>query len=179
MLTPKGREAKLTCCVDADHARDQVSRKSVTGMVLLLNNTPLTWVSKRQKTVETSTHGSELVAARLATELLMEWRHKLRMLGVKLEDKSWMLGDNMSVILNTTLPSSSLKKKHLSCNYHRVREAIAGGFIVFGHIISKENLADVCTKPLPAPTFHYLLKKYLFRVPQTLAQQKAILKVTN
>jgi len=183
MLEPMGRTAKLTCYVDADHARDQVSRKSVTGIVLLLNNTPLTWISKRQKTVETSTHGSELVAARMATELIMEWRYKLRMLGVALEDKSWMLGDNMSVILNTTLPSSSLKKKHLACNYHRVREAIAGGFIIFGHIISQENLADVCTKPLPAPAFHCLLRKCMFRVPKVLEQHKEVLKeivkVTN
>ncbi len=177
MLEPQGMEAKLTCYVDADHARDQVSRKSVTGIVLLLNNTPLTWISKRQKTVETSTYGSELVAARLGTELLMEWRYKLRMLGVKLEKQSWMLRDNMSVILNTTLPSSSLKKKHLACNYHRVREAIAGGFIIFGHIVSEENLADVCTKPLPAPTFHCLLKKHLFRIPKVLKEQKEVLKV--
>ena len=64
--TPKGNLARLTCYVDADHARDKVTRKSVTGIVLLFNKTPLTWVSKRQKTVETSTCGSELVAAKTA-----------------------------------------------------------------------------------------------------------------
>jgi hypothetical protein len=43
-----------------------------------------------------------------------------------------MLGDNMSVVLNTTVPSSVLKKKHNAIAYHRVREAIC----------SKEN--EVC-----------------------------------
>ena len=110
----QGNKAKLTCCVDADHARDKVTRKSVTGIVLLFNNTPLTWVSKRQKTVETSTCGSELVAAKTAVELIIEWRYKLRMLGLQLEDQSWMIGDNMSVVLNTTLPSyTSLQKRML------------------------------------------------------------------
>jgi len=163
-----GNKVKLTCYVDADHARDQVTRKSVTGIVLLLNNTPLIWLSKRQKTVETSTYGSELVAARIACDLICEWRYKMRMLGCDLEDESWMIGDNMSVVLNTTLPSSSLKKKHLACAYHRVREAIAAGFIKFGHIGSDENVADICTKPLGNQPFLYLATKYLFRKPKTL-----------
>ena len=58
-----GKMAHLTCYVDADHARDKLTRRSVTGIVLLVNNTPLMWISKRQKTVETSTYGSGLVAA--------------------------------------------------------------------------------------------------------------------
>ena len=169
---PRGSEAKLTCYVDADHARDKLTRRSVTGIVLLVNNTPLTWLSKRQKTVETSTYGSELVASRIAVDLLVEWRYKLRMLGVVLENVSYLVGDNMSVILNTTLPSSSLKKKHLACAYHRVREAIAGRFITFGHCKSEENMADICTKPLGPTEFHRLANQYLFRQSKVLSAAK-------
>lgn len=163
-----GNLATLTCYVDADHARDKITRRSVTGIVLLVNNTPLTWMSKRQKTVETSTYGSELVAARIATDLIIEWRYKLRMLGVVLEDTSMLVGDNMSVVVNTTLPSSALKKKHQACNYHRIREAIAGRIINFGHIDTNDNVADLCTKPLHGPQFHKLCEEYLFRKPDTL-----------
>ena len=165
MLIPKGKEAKITVYVDADHARNKITRRSVTGIVLLINNTPLVWISQRQKTVETSTYGSELVAARVAIDLIIEMRYKLRMLGVKLEPQTLLIGDNMSVVLNTTIPSSSLKKKHLSCSYHRVREAIAGDFVHFGHIGSEVNLADVNTKPLGTSPFHTLIDPYLFRVP--------------
>ena len=66
-----GNIVSLTCYVDADHARDKVTRRSVTGIVLLINNTPICWIFKRQKTVETSTYGSELVAARIAIDLLV------------------------------------------------------------------------------------------------------------
>ena len=131
-------------------------------------------MSKRQKTVETSTYGSELVAARIAVDLLIEWRYKLRMLGLQLEKVSRLVGDNMSVILNTTLPSSALKKKHLACNYHRVREAIAGKFILFGHCDSEENVADICTKPLSRIEFHRLTDQYLFRIPQTLKRATGV-----
>jgi len=168
MPKPFGNLATLTCYVDADHARDKVTRRSVTGIVLLVNNTPLTWISKRQKTVETSTYGSELVAARIATDLIIEWRYKLRMLGIVLEDTSMLVGDNMSVVVNTTLPSSALKKKHQACNYHCIREAIAGRIITFGHIDTNDNVADVCTKPLNGPQFHKLCEEYLFRKPDAL-----------
>jgi hypothetical protein len=51
----------------------------------MLNNTPIRWVSKRQKTVETSTYGSDLVASRIATELILEVRFMLRSLDVALD----------------------------------------------------------------------------------------------
>ena len=168
MPVPDGKMATLTCYVDADHARDKVTCRSVTGIVMLLNNTPITWLSKRQRTVETSTYGSEMVAARIATDLIIEMRYKLRMLGVKVEETSVMVGDNMAVVINTTLPSSSLKKKHQACNYHRIREAIAAGIFKFGYIDTSLNLADVCTKPLGSESFHLLLKDYMFRRPASI-----------
>jgi hypothetical protein len=172
MLEPHGEEAKITCYVDADHARDKLTRRSVTGIVLLLNNTPLAWISRKQKTVETSTYGSELVAARVAIELIIEMRYKLRMLGIKVEKSSYLVGDNMSVVLNTTLPSSALKKKAQACNYHRIREAIASQFVTLGHIDTSQNVADIMTKPLGKKDFQYLASKYLFRIPRHLNEVK-------
>jgi hypothetical protein len=64
----------MTVHVDADHAHDLVTRRSITGILIILNNTPVRWISKRQKTVETSTYGSELVASRIAKELILEVR---------------------------------------------------------------------------------------------------------
>ena len=87
------------------------------------------------------------MAARIAVDLLIKMRYKLRILGVKVENKSILVGDNMSVVVNTTIPSSMLKKKTHACNYHRVREAVSC-FIDFGHIDSKINVADIFTKPL-------------------------------
>ena len=69
------------------------------------------------------------------------------------------------MILNTTLPSSMLKKKHNAIAYHRVREAIAAKILNFAHIESKVNVADILTKPLPTELFHCCLKDYMFRKP--------------
>jgi hypothetical protein len=153
----KGSRVRMTVYVDADHAHDLVTRRSITGILVMLNNTPIRWVSKRQKTVETSTYGSELVASRFSTELILEIRYMLRSLGPAL-----MLGDNMSVVLNTTVSSSVLKKKHNAISYHRVTKAIAARIIRFAYI----NVSDVLTKSLSNEKFHYLMKRWLFRVPE-------------
>ena len=71
----------------------------------------------------------------------------------------------MSVILNTTVPSSVLKKKHNAIGCHRVREAIAADIIHFAHVKSTDNLADVLTKPLTGEAFHKLVKPCLFKRP--------------
>ena len=163
---PKGKPARTTCYVDADHAHDVVTRRSVTGVLLFFQSMPVKWLSKRQKTVETSSYGSELVAARVAVELIIELRYKLRMLGVPVNEPTLMLGDNMSVILNTTVPSSQLKKKHNAIAYHRVREAIAGKVVKFVHIPSTTNISDVMTKPLPNDQFLGLIWDLLFRKPK-------------
>ena len=97
--------------------------------------------------VETSTYGSELIASHIAVDLILSMCYKLRMLGLCLEHTPMMVGDIMSVVLNTTIPSSSLKKKHLACNYHCVREAVAARIIDYGHIPSSSNFADIITKP--------------------------------
>jgi hypothetical protein len=74
----KGPRVRMTVYVDADHAHDLVTRISIIGILVMLNNTPIRWVSKRQKTLETSTYGSKLVASRNATELILEVRYMLR-----------------------------------------------------------------------------------------------------
>ena len=163
--TPQGNKIRITVYKDADHAHDLVTRRLVTGVLLFLNNTPVKWISQRQKTVETSTYGSELVAARIATELILEYRNNLRMMGVEPDGPGLMLGDNNSVVLNCTMPNSVLKKKHAACNYHRVREAIASGAVAFAHIPSTMNYADVLTKPLGGIAFQELVRPILFRSP--------------
>jgi hypothetical protein len=94
--------------VDANHAHDLATSRSITGIMVILNNKPIRWISKLQNSVKTSTYGSELVASKIAMELNLEVRYMLRILGVALDTPALMLGDNVSVVLNTSVPSSVL-----------------------------------------------------------------------
>ena len=53
MPMPYGKKARITVYVDADHAHDVVTCWSVTAIFLFINNTPVQWYSKKQRTVET------------------------------------------------------------------------------------------------------------------------------
>jgi hypothetical protein len=86
--------------VDTDHSHDLVTMRSTTGIILMLNNTPVRWLSKRQKTLETSTYGSGLVAAKISTEHIFHVRFILWSLGVTLDGPTLKLGDSMSVFLS-------------------------------------------------------------------------------
>ena len=72
---------------------------------MLINNTPIQWLSKRQKTVEMSTYGSELVAACVAVNLIIEICYELCILSVNMENTALLVGDNMAVVLNAILLS--------------------------------------------------------------------------
>jgi hypothetical protein len=162
MPIPRGKPVCTTTFEDANLMHDLTTGRSCTGILHIVNQTPVEWFSKAQRTVETATYGSEFVAARIATEQIMDLRYTLRMLGAPLDGKSYMFGDNKSVITSGTIPHSSLNKRHNALAYHRVREAIASDVIWFFHIEGKFNPADVLTKFLPHATFWPLIKPWLF-----------------
>ena len=58
MPEPKGKEVQITVYVDADGASDVVTRRSVTGILVMVNSFPVKYYCKRQNTVESSTYGS-------------------------------------------------------------------------------------------------------------------------
>jgi hypothetical protein len=72
----------------------------------------------------------------------------LRLLGMSLDGPALMLGDNMSVVLNTTVPSSVLKKKHNAITYHRVKEAIAARIMRFAYINKVKKMSVMCVEML-------------------------------
>ena len=61
-----------------------------------------------------------------------------------------------------TIPKLTLKKKHNSIAYHRVREAVAAGVMWIAKESSDTNIADMFTKLLPSPRLKEFVKKYYF-----------------
>jgi hypothetical protein len=63
---------------------------------------------------------------RMAVDMIA-LHYKLCMFGVPIEGPANVFCDNKSVATNSTVPTSTLKKKHNSIAYRRVREAVAAG----------------------------------------------------
>ena len=85
-----------------------------------------------------------------ATEYVKGFRYKLRMMGIPVEDPTFIFGDNQSVLANTTMPEYMLKKKTQSIAYHFVREGCVRDEWRTEYIRTHENVADMLTKPLPS-----------------------------
>ena len=162
MPEPLGLPVLITCFTDANHAGNVVTRRSHTGIILFLQNAPILWYSKKQNTVESSTFGSELVAMRVARDMISGLRTKLRMMGIPLDGPANILCDNQGVVKNTSIPESTLNKKHNAINYHAIREAAAMEMLRVGKEDTETNLADLLTKPLNQPRREKLLQSILY-----------------
>ena len=90
-------------------------------------------------------------------------RNTLRYLGVEVKGKTYLFGDNESVVTSATIPHSGLNKRHNALSHHRVREVIAAKFVAFIHIPGAINPSDILSKhwgysdvwPSLQAIFHY------------------------
>ena len=104
-----------------------------------------------------------MVALRNARDLIVALRIKLKMFGVAIDGPADVMCDNQGVVQNTSLPQSTLNKKHNAINYHVIREAVAAGIMRVGKEDTETNLADLLTKILPSPRRKFLLQPILYR----------------
>ena len=118
-----------------------MTRKLRTGYFIFLNTALINWLSKKQATIEGSVFGAEFVSIKTGVEALRGIRYKLRMMGVPLTGPTYVYGDNVSVIYNTSQPESTLKKKSNSICYHAVREAVASGECLKTHCMVANRIA--------------------------------------
>ena len=150
MPEPRGLGFVMRAFVDADHASDSITRRSRSGFIIYLNCAPIYWLSKKQTSVETSSFGSEFIAMKQCTEYVRGLRYKLRMLGIPCDGPTFVYGDNQSVLCNTRIPDSALKKKSHGIVYHFVREGCARDEWRTAYVNTDCNPADLLTKALPS-----------------------------
>jgi hypothetical protein len=162
MPEPRGKEVVMTTYVDSDHTGDKVTRRSRTGVLIYLNRAPIVWYSKKQGSIETSSFGSEFTAMKTATEISEGLRYKLKMMDIPISGPTHILADNMSVVKNTSLPDSTLKKKSNSIAYHYVRERVAAGVVDVSYVHTSCNLADMLTKIHGGKERHELAQMVLY-----------------
>ena len=124
---PRGKSVVIRMMVDSEHAGDVDDRRSCTGYMIYVQMSLIDWLSNKQANVEKAVFGSNFFAMTHGVETLRGPCYKLRMMGVPIDEPTYIFGDNMSVIFNTSRPQYQLRKKSNSISYHAVREAVAMG----------------------------------------------------
>jgi hypothetical protein len=118
---PLGNYVTLTHNVNANLMHDVAMGRSVAGILHFVNKTPIEWYSKKQTTVQTATYGSEYIAKRICVEQIIDLGNTLRYLGVPIREKSYMFGDNKSVVDSSMQLDAKLHKRHTMLSFHHVR----------------------------------------------------------
>ena len=80
--------------------------------------------------------------------MIMHLRYKLRMMGIPCDYPSYIYGDNQFALVNSTIPTSVLKKKSYSIAYHFVREGVTWDEWKMTYVSKHDNVADLLTKSL-------------------------------
>jgi hypothetical protein len=169
---PRGKPVQINTFVDADHAGDSVTRRSVTGILIYLNMAPISWYSKKQNTVESSTYSSEFMALKIAAEKIISLRYKLRMFGIPIDGRANVFCDNEAVYKGASIGASTLKKKHNSIAYHKVRECTASNILMVYKEETGSNLADILTKALGKEQRLYLRQRIMYNQKVKILKSK-------
>jgi len=152
-----GKPLQTSIFFDANLAHDQKTRHSITGILVYVGSTLVSWTSKRQGCIASSTYCAEFIVMRTAVEEAISIRYMLRSLGIPVEEPTSLIGDNLGVIQNASIPDSDLKKKHVAISYHCVREAVAAQIVKPIWCDTTQNWSDICTKALGAIIFNRIV----------------------
>ncbi|GJZ54313.1 hypothetical protein Tco_0609198 [Tanacetum coccineum] len=122
----------LNAYSDADWAKCSVTRKSVTGYCVFLNNSFVSWKSKKQNTLSKSSTETEYMALAAVTTI--------------------------KIAVN---PVFHERTKHLEIDLHFVREKILKGVVKTVKVDSANQIADILTKGLDIVQHLELVKRLI------------------
>jgi hypothetical protein len=163
----------LEVYVDADFAGGWTSGDvhnpecvlSRTGYVIMYAGCPITWSSKLQTEIALSTTEAEYIALSQSMcetipflNLMAEIGNVLDIFSPKPKVHCKVFEDNMSCIKVPESPKFTPRTKHIAIKYHHFRKHVADGTVTIHHIDTKQQIADIFTKPLDEGLFNSLRK---------------------
>ena len=143
---------------DSDFANDPKTRKSITGKATFLFGCLVSWQSKRQPTIATSTHEAEIIAMSLVAREGIWQRKLLTEMGIFAENELMvtkgrlnptpLLSDNKASVFTANNPTTGERSKHIDVHDLKVREYVNSGELRVVHIRTDYNVSDFFTKGL-------------------------------
>jgi histone deacetylase 1/2 len=149
----RSRNILLSGFSDADWAGCPDDRRSTSGFAVFLGTNLVSWSSRKQATVSRSSTEAEYKAIANVTAEIIWIQSLLRELGVFLRDRPRLWCDNLGATYLTTNPMFHARTKHIEVDFHFVREQVTRKAMEVRFISSKDQVADILTKPLSRAPF--------------------------
>lgn len=147
---------ELSVYVDADWSTCPLTRRSLSAFVVLLGGCPISWKTKKQRTMSHSSAEAEYRAMAAATKQ-MKWIVPLmKDLGLKVDKPVMFYCDSKAAIHIAANPVFHERTKHIERDCHCVRDAVKSRLIATQHVRTKDQIADILTKALGRSQFQFL-----------------------
>ncbi|WVZ09976.1 hypothetical protein V8G54_014506 [Vigna mungo] len=144
---------------DADWAGDKDDYISTTGYLLYLGSTPISWSSRKQRSVARSSNEAEYKALADTTNELQWVLSLFTELGHMPTTNPVIYCDNLGATTLSANPVFHSRMKHIALAYHSVRENVQKGKFRVSFVSTNDKPSDILTKPLLHPRFDLLLSK--------------------
>ena len=160
--TPSSHPNSADLYIDADFAGDKVTRRSTSGMIVMMNNGPISWSSRLQKLVAQSSAESEIYAVTDSVKEAIHIKLLCEECGIREPGKPMTVWeDNNACIQLGHGIKGSKSAKHFEIRLRFLNEHVQDKTIEFARIDTKDQLADGFTKPLPLAAFRAFRAKLL------------------
>jgi hypothetical protein len=149
MLTFDGnhQEKSVKAYADASWASDKDTGRSVTGYVITINDSSVSWKSQRQSTVAMSSTEAEYMALFAVVQEVIWLKRLLSEISSEyVQENIIVYQDNKSTILLASNPTQHSRTKHINTKYHFVRDQVSSGEVKIQYLSTEEMIADIFTK---------------------------------
>ncbi len=138
---------------DADYAADIDTRKSTSGFLCCLGNSPVSWASRLQRSVAQSTTEAEYMAIADCAKDVLWFQQLFKDLQITINKPIVIFSDNQGAILLTRNSVFHKRTKHIDVRYHFIRDLQEEGTIKIQFLPTEKQPADMLTKSLNHPSF--------------------------
>ncbi|XRB18144.1 retrovirus-related Pol polyprotein [Pseudoscourfieldia marina] len=152
---------KLIGYCDASWGDNHENRRSTSGYIFFLNGGPISWASYLQTTVALSTVESEVMALTEAIKEAIYIRRLLESLGAAQEGPTIIYTDSTGAEALVDHPTSHRRTKHIEIRREFIKFHIGHETVKIERVSTKDQLADILTKPLRQDIHNYLVQMIL------------------
>lgn len=148
-ITLGGNDLTLTGHSDSDWAEQREDRRSTTGFVFCLRESPVSWKSRRQPTIALSSVEDERMALTDSAREAIWWRNIMHELcSIDLHSLTIIDYDNKGAGELALDPCHQSRSTHIDVKHHFICECISNALVKLNRVPTLSTIADILTKPL-------------------------------